>query len=107
MVQPEVKDAIARGDPVVALETTIVTHGMPHPQNVQTALEVEQIIRDQGAVPASIGMLEGIIHVGKWSVVTPVGSCVSSQQTVNLGLPCLDIQGRGHSGEVSIAYVNK
>lgn len=51
---------------MVALETTIVTHGMPHPHNVQTAMEVEGIIRNEGAVPATIGVLDGVIHVGTY-----------------------------------------
>ena len=51
-VNPEVAAAIAEGKPVVALESTIISHGMPYPQNVETALQVEQIIRDNGAVPA-------------------------------------------------------
>ena len=50
-VKPEVAEAIAAGKPVVALESTIISHGMPYPQNVQTALEVERIIRENGAVP--------------------------------------------------------
>ncbi|MCB1111198.1 MAG: pseudouridine-5'-phosphate glycosidase [Chlamydiales bacterium] len=54
----------AAGKRVVALESTIITHGMPYPQNVETALEVEQIVRDAGAVPATIALLEGKIHVG-------------------------------------------
>ncbi len=53
------------GHPVVALETTILTHGMPHPQNIETALEVEGVVRNQGAVPASIGLLDGTVHVGQ------------------------------------------
>ncbi len=60
----EVADALARGVPVVALESTIITHGMPYPQNVETAREVEQIIRDGGAVPATIAVLGGELHVG-------------------------------------------
>ncbi len=60
----EVADALARGVPVVALESTIITHGMPYPQNVETAREVEQIIRDGGAVPATIAVLGGQLHVG-------------------------------------------
>ena len=48
-VKPEVAEAIAAGKPVVALESTIISHGMPYPQNVQTALEVERIIRENGA----------------------------------------------------------
>ena len=53
------------GEPVVALETTILTHGMPHPQNIETALAVEEVVREVGAVPASIGVLDGTVHVGK------------------------------------------
>ena len=52
-ILPEVAEAIRSGKPVVALESTIISHGMPYPQNVETALKVEQIIRDHGAVPAS------------------------------------------------------
>ncbi len=65
VIHPEVKQALSNGDPVVALETTIVTHGMPHPHNINTALEVEGIIRDAGAVPATIGVLDGTVHVGE------------------------------------------
>ena len=56
----EVRDALADGRPVVALESTIISHGMPYPQNVAMAREVEQIIRDHGAVPATIAILDGI-----------------------------------------------
>ena len=51
-IAPEVQKALDEGRPVVALESTIISHGMPYPQNVETALKVEQIIRDAGAVPA-------------------------------------------------------
>ncbi|WP_028100825.1 pseudouridine-5'-phosphate glycosidase [Pseudoduganella violaceinigra] len=61
---PEVANARATGKPVVALESTIISHGMPYPQNVQTAREVEQIIRDAGAVPATIAIIGGKICVG-------------------------------------------
>lgn len=60
----EVQDAMAAGKPVVALESTIISHGMPYPQNVQTAREVEQIIRDNGAVPATIALIDGKIKIG-------------------------------------------
>ncbi|MBT9502504.1 MAG: pseudouridine-5'-phosphate glycosidase [Burkholderiaceae bacterium] len=60
----EVAAARAAGLPIVALESTIISHGMPYPQNVQTAREVEQIIRDAGAVPATIAILGGKIRVG-------------------------------------------
>jgi pseudouridine-5'-phosphate glycosidase len=61
---PEVAAARAAGKPVVALESTIISHGMPYPQNVQTAREVEQVIRDAGAVPATIALIAGRICVG-------------------------------------------
>ncbi|GAA0606941.1 pseudouridine-5'-phosphate glycosidase [Virgibacillus siamensis] len=60
----EVMAAKDQGKPVVALESTIISHGMPYPQNVQTAREVEQIIRDRGAVPATIAIFEGKIKIG-------------------------------------------
>ena len=63
-VNPEVAAAIAEGRPVVALESTIISHGMPYPQNVETALAVEQIIRDQGAVPATIAIIGGRLKAG-------------------------------------------
>ncbi|MDP5216270.1 pseudouridine-5'-phosphate glycosidase [Ruegeria sp. 2205SS24-7] len=60
----EVAAARASGKPVVALESTIITHGMPYPQNTEVAAQVEQDIRDAGAVPATIAVLEGQLHVG-------------------------------------------
>ena len=63
-INPEVERAIAEGKPVVALETTIVSHGMPYPESVKTALEVEKIIRENGAVPATIGIIDGEPVIG-------------------------------------------
>ena len=63
-VAPEVHEALHQGQPVVALESTIVAHGMPFPDNLQTALEVESIIREEGAVPATIAVVDGKLHVG-------------------------------------------
>lgn len=63
-VKPEVAEAIAAGKPVVALESTIISHGMPYPQNVETALAVEQIIRDNGAIPATIAIIGGRLKAG-------------------------------------------
>ena len=60
-----VSNAVQSGEPVVALETTILTHGMPHPQNIETALAVEEEVRLAGAVPASIGVLDGVVYVGE------------------------------------------
>ena len=61
---PEVQAARAAGKPIVALESTIISHGMPYPQNVQTAREVEGVIRDAGAVPATIAIIDGKICIG-------------------------------------------
>ena len=63
-VNPEVKKAIEEGRPVVALESTIISHGMPYPRNVATALLVEKTIRDNGAIPATIGIIDGDAVVG-------------------------------------------
>src|SRR3546814_11587448 len=94
-VLPEVRDALATGRPVVALESTIITHGMPAPRNLETARRVEAAVRAGGAVPAHIAVLDGRIRVGltaddlerlaggKRSEERPVGTaCVSS---VDLG----------------------
>jgi pseudouridine-5'-phosphate glycosidase len=61
---PEVKDALSAGRPVVALESTIITHGMPWPGNRDMALEVEAVIRAEGAVPATIAVIDGRLHAG-------------------------------------------
>ncbi len=61
---PDVADALAEGRPVVALESTIITHGMPFPQNLETARAVETTIRNAGAVPATIAVLKGQLHIG-------------------------------------------
>ena len=63
-IHPEISDALSQGLPVVALESTIIAHGMPYPQNIETALEVEQIVRENGAIPATIAILDGKLCVG-------------------------------------------
>ena len=63
-ISPEVQQALDEGRPVVALESTIISHGMPYPQNVETALKVEQTIRDNGAVPATIAIIGGKLKAG-------------------------------------------
>lgn len=73
-IHPEVQQALAEGKPVVALESTIIAHGMPYPQNVQTALEVEAVVREAGAIPATIAILKGKCCVG-----------LSQQQIEHLG----------------------
>ena len=63
-IAPEVAEALAAGKPVVALESTIISHGMPYPQNVETAVNVERIIRENGAVPATIAIIGGRLKAG-------------------------------------------
>ncbi len=63
-ISPEVQQALQAGRPVVALESTIISHGMPYPQNVETAMRVEQTIRDYGAVPATIAIIGGRLTAG-------------------------------------------
>ena len=63
-ISPEVKAALAEGRPVVALESTIISHGMPYPQNVETAMNVEKIVRENGAVPATIAIIGGKLKAG-------------------------------------------
>ena len=66
VVSPEVEAALRTpgGGGIVALESTIISHGMPYPQNVHTAREVEEVVRAQGAVPATIAILDGVVHIG-------------------------------------------
>ena len=63
-IKPEVEKALEEGTPVVALESTIISHGMPYPKNVETALAVEEVIRKNGAVPATIAIIGGRIKIG-------------------------------------------
>lgn len=63
-ISQEVKEAIKEKKPVVALESTIISHGMPYPKNVETALEVEKVVRENGAIPATIAIINGEIKIG-------------------------------------------
>lgn len=63
-IHPEVEDALATNKPVVALESTIITHGMPQPTNLQTARSVESIVRSTGSIPATIGIVGGRVKIG-------------------------------------------
>lgn len=63
-IHPDIKRALKENKPIVALESTIITHGLPHPENVDMAREVEGIVREAGAVPATIAIIEGVITVG-------------------------------------------
>ncbi len=63
-IAPSVKEAILNKKPVVALESTIISHGMPYPQNVETALKVEEMVRQNGAIPATIAIINGVMKAG-------------------------------------------
>ena len=61
---PEVKDALNNKQGIVALESTIISHGMPYPTNIETARTVENIVRENDTVPATVGIIDGVVHVG-------------------------------------------
>ena len=63
-VTPEIRQAVAEGRPVVALESTILSHGMPFPENVEFAHKVEEIVRGEGAIPATTAIIGGKLKVG-------------------------------------------
>lgn len=63
-IRKDIEEAIKEGKAVVALESTIISHGMPYPKNVKTALEVEEVVKENGAIPATIGIIDGEIIVG-------------------------------------------
>ena len=63
-IHPEVQEALNNGRAVVALESTIISHGMPYPKNVETAIEVENTVRANGAIPATVAIFNGTCHVG-------------------------------------------
>jgi pseudouridine-5'-phosphate glycosidase len=64
IIQPQVANALKGSQPVVALESAVITHGLPQPVNLDTALELQAIIRGEGAVPATIAVLDGVVHIG-------------------------------------------
>ena len=63
-IKPEVKEALAEGMPVVALESTLLSHGMPYPENLDFAAQVEKVIREEGCVPATAALIDGKIKLG-------------------------------------------
>src|SRR3954452_11846642 len=63
-VAPEVADALRSGGPVVALESSIISHGLPRPTNIDVARQIEAAVREQGAVPATIAIVDGVVRIG-------------------------------------------
>ena len=98
----DVREALKAGRPVVALESTIITHGMPHPVNVETAREVERTVRDEGAVPATIAVLDGEIRVGLDDGA--LDALARSEDVMKLSRADLGIAvARGTSGSTTVA----
>ena len=101
-VSPEVAGALAAGKPVVALESTIISHGMPYPQNVETALAVESIIRENGAVPATIAVIGGQLKAGctreEIEYLGKAGTKVTKASRRDLAMLC----ARGQDGATTV-----
>ena len=101
-VKPEVAEAIAAGKPVVALESTIISHGMPFPQNVETALNVERIIRENGAVPATIAIIGGRLKAGlteeEITYFGKKGTAIAKASRRDLAMLC----ARGEDGATTV-----
>ena len=102
-IHPEVAAALQAGKPVVALESTIISHGMPYPQNVQTALEVEKIIRENGAVPATIAIIGGRLKAGlsaeEIEYFGKKGTAIHKASRRDLAVLC----ARGEDGATTVA----
>ena len=106
-IAPEVQEALANGKPVVALESTIISHGMPYPQNVETALNVEKIIRENGAVPATIAVIGGRMKAGltpeEIDYLGKTGTAVAKASRRDL--PVLVAQGRDGATTVTTTMI--
>src|SRR5699024_9252403 len=101
-IKEEVKNALNEKKPVVALESTIIAHGMPYPKNVETAVEVERIIRDRGAIPATIAILDGKIKVGlSKEEIEYLGSAENVSKVSRRDLPF--IVAKGLNGATTVA----
>lgn len=101
-LRPDVADALRNGQPVVALESTIISHGMPYPTNLEVAQRVEDIIREAGAVPATIGLLDGRIKIGLTAeelLVFAQADDVAKVSTRDLGL----VIANGGKGATTVA----
>lgn len=101
-ISEEVRAAIANNQAVVALESTIISHGMPYPKNVETALNVEKIVRDNGAIPATIAILNGRLKVGlSPEEIEFLGKAPNVQKTSRRDIPF--IIAKGLTGATTVA----
>lgn len=104
-VHPNVASALASKKPVVALESTIITHGLPFPANIQTALAIEQAVRDQGAIPATTAFIDGIAHIGldkgQLQRLAEVG--INATKTSRRDIASVLAAGRGSIGATTVS----
>ncbi len=101
-IRPDVLHAVNRGEPVVALESAVITHGLPYPQNLAIAREMEQIVREEGAVPATVALVEGAIRVGlDEATLSALARHPDPEKVslVNLGI----VRTRGRTGGTTVA----
>uniref|UniRef100_UPI0037E74A19 uncharacterized protein n=1 Tax=Semicossyphus pulcher TaxID=241346 RepID=UPI0037E74A19 len=105
-VHPSVSQALAENKPVVALESTIITHGMPYPHNLSTAKEVEAIVRSEGATPATVGVIDGEVHVGlSTEELDHLARCESSLKVSRRDLPYVISKGLSGGTTVSATMI--
>ncbi|XP_051237841.1 uncharacterized protein zgc:136858 isoform X1 [Dicentrarchus labrax] len=105
-VHPSVSQALAENKPVVALESTIITHGMPYPHNLSTAKEVEAIVRAEGATPATVGVIEGEVRVGLSSEELDfLARCENSLKVSRRDLPYVISKGLSGGTTVSATMI--
>lgn len=105
-VHPSVSQALAENKPVVALESTIITHGMPYPHNLSTAKEVEAIVRAEGATPATVGVIDGKVHVGLSSEeLDHLARCEGSMKVSRRDLPYVISKGLSGGTTVSATMI--
>lgn len=103
-IAPEVRQALDAGRPVVALESTIITHGMPYPQNLEVARQVEQAVRDGGAVPATIAIRDGRIHIGLTDAELQALAEMPGEQVMKLSRADLAVAvATGRTGATTVA----
>ncbi len=101
-IHPEVRAALEQGKPVVALESTLITHGFPAPDNIQVARALEQTVRDEGATPATIAILGGHIHVGLTAAqLEYLAAAKNARKCSRRDLPL--VVARGEDGSTTVA----
>ncbi len=102
VLAPEVAEALSSGTPVVALESTIISHGLPHPENIRVANQVHEAVRSRGAVPATIAILDGRVRIGlSDDQIAEIGSRDDVMKASVRDL--LPLLGRGGSGSTTVA----